>query len=549
MTELGNATWIPSGERFLYSWVHQPSNGMVKGAVLIAPPLAREQVISYRTLRVLAIRLAEQGWLAIRFGWTGTGESAEMPAAADITEVWQQDLAAVADFAAGLVGTDNLHAIGLRAGAALLAASKIDFKSRLLWEPIGGKTFLRQHSMLRHVSLEEAPIPASLGTELGGTIYLPEQALALSAVPNPRKLAASELPAGSQLVIEADQDVAKSIYAVASVFATVPPTSIQNLIDLLPETTASMALPNWVALQTVQLSVPGFAGQIIEEILEIGPQKLPAVLSRPADDAETAAGSAILVAASAEPKDGVTSLWVLAARRLAAQGLATIRAERRGSGDLGNPEALRDPNPYTHQAVEDIENVAHYLAARFEGPVTGIGLCAGAWLVGMASQKSPLDKVVMLNNVAWRDRVDYYERIYSENNVEEMLADERRSAAGQETKTLKSRIKSMLRRFGPYRLWLWLGKKTLTNAPEVLMDASSRNAELLMYFGDADYGIFSMERGQQGLKRLRKADRKISMRVDAPLDHALLGHESRLKAIEIIEEVLLTEPAQLKALR
>lgn len=548
MTELGLATWIPSGERFLYSWVHQPASGPVKGAVVIAPPLAREQVISYRTLRVLAIQLAEQGWLAIRFGWTGTGESAEMPESADVTEIWQQDLSAVAEFAAGLVGEDRLHAIGLRAGAALLAASDVDFQSRLLWEPIGGKTFLRQHSMLRHVSLEETPLPASMGTELGGTFYLPEQAQSLSALPNPRKVAAAELPLGSQLVIEADQDVAKSIYAVASVFATVPPESLRRLTQLLPDSSKNIVLPSWTPLQSVELRVPGFAASIVEEILEVGPQKLPAVLSRPSESL-AATGSAILVAASAEPKDGVTSLWVLAARRLAAQGIPTIRAERRGSGDLGKPEALRDPNPYTHEAVADIENVSSYLAARFAGPVTGIGLCAGAWLVGMASQNSPLDKVVMLNNVAWRDRIDYYNRIYSENNVEEMLAGERKSAAGEEAKNLKSRIKSLLRKFGPYALWLWLGRKTLTNAPEVLMDASSRDAELLMYFGAADHGIFSMDRGQEGLKRLQKAGRKISLRVTDPLDHALLGHESRLNAIEIIEEILLEQPARLTALR
>lgn len=149
MTELGVASWIPLPDRSLYSWVHRPQNGEAKGAVVIAPPLAREQVISYRTLRMLAIELARQGWVAIRFAWTGTGESAEMPEGADPAALWKEDLAAVTEFAGTLVGTDRVHAIGLRAGAALLAATEAPLQSRLLWEPVGGKIFLRQQSMLR----------------------------------------------------------------------------------------------------------------------------------------------------------------------------------------------------------------------------------------------------------------------------------------------------------------------------------------------------------------------------------------------------------------
>ncbi|WP_394940688.1 hypothetical protein [Psychromicrobium sp. YIM B11713] len=549
MTEFGTATWIPSGNRSLYSWVHLPKSGQAKGAVIIAPPLAREQVISYRTLRVLAIRLAQQGWVAIRFAWTGTGESAEMPESTDVVQTWQQDLASITDFAAQLVGKERVHAIGLRAGSALLAASDADFQSRLLWEPIGGKTFLRQQSMLRHVSLDETPVPTETGIELGGTIYLPHHAQSLSSVPHPGKLPAADLPRGSQIVIEKDQDVAKAFYAVASIFATVPTESVQNLIGLLPKNAQQIQLPEWSPLRTAEVSVPGFSQPILEEILELGPNKLPSVLSRPIELSQAAPGSALLVAASSEPKEGVTALWVLQARRLAAQGIPAIRAERRGSGDLGALEALRDPNPYTDEAIEDIKNVCAYLDDRFEGPVSGIGLCAGAWLVGMASKDSAMQKVIMLNNVAWRDQVAYYNRIYAELNVEELLAGERRSADGQEPKTFKSRVKSLLRKFGPYWLWLGLGKRAITNVPEVLMDFSSREAELILHLGPEDYRLFAMERGEEGLKRLLKQGRQIQLRMEQPLDHALLAHISRTKAIEIIESTLLQEPAEPSAIR
>lgn len=544
MAELGEASWISSGGNSLYGWVHRPSAAHVKGAVVIAPPLAREQVISHRTLRVLAIMLAQQGWVAIRFGWTGTGESAPMPANADVVETWQQDLQAVVGLAERLVGTQPVHAIGLRAGAALLASAPLSVHKRLLWEPIGGRMFLRQQSMLRAMSLPAEPVvPADAGLELNGTFYLPHQVASLSAVPDPAKAAAGALPAGSEVVFEADNDTGRKIHSVASIHATVPIDSLQKFIAGLPQPERLGQQATWSPVRQATLAVEGTGSRVIEEIVGVGPDQLPGVYCRPLGSSNSFENAAFLVAASAEPKDGVTALWVTAARRLAARGVPALRAERRGSGDLGCPEAVMDPNPYTLEAIEDTENTAAWLQAKTGGSVTGIGLCVGAWLVGMASEHSPIDRVVMLNNVAWRPDTAYFEQGYAALDPADYLLEALNAGGDKKNPTMKSRIKELLREKGPYPLWLALGRRSIANTPEVLMEISSRQAQLQMYFGPEDQQQFELERGPAGLQRLQRSGRSISSQQKLSLDHAVLGHESRLQTLEIIEGLFPTRPA------
>lgn len=546
MTELGEASWISSGNRSLHGWVHRPNGSRVKGAVVIAPPLAREQVISYRTLRVLAIMLAQQGWVAIRFGWTGTGESAPMPSTADVVQLWQEDLQSVVGLAEQIVGPGTVHAIGLRAGAALLASAPLNVDRRLLWEPVGGRMFLRQQSMLRAMSLPDEPLAGQdSGVEINGGLFLPHQVDSLSKVPNPAA-ASGMLPTGSEVVFETNTETGRKIHSVASIHAVVPVDSLQKFIDSLPVPAQPVAPREWAPVRTATLALEGTGRRIVEELVGVGPDNLPGVLCHPLGNTTEAEAAAFLVSASAEPKDGVTALWVTAARRLAAQGVPALRAERRGSGDLGFPEALMDPNPYTLEAIEDTENTAAWLHAQTGGAVTGIGLCVGAWLVGMASEHAPIDRVVMLNNVAWRPDTEYFNRAFDEWNVADDPVEVLSSAARDQRRqqSAKSKLKELLRAKGPYVLWRALGRRSIANTPEVLMDIGSRQSELHMYFGPVDYQHFLAERGPEGLRNLQCSGRVVMSHQEPTLDHSLMGHTSRMRSLAIIEG--LFGPAELK---
>lgn len=538
-TDHADASWITANGRSLYAWIHRPASLQSKGTVVLAPSLGREQVVSYRSLRVLAMMLAEQGWVAVRFAFSGTGESEDQPlepadgAPSWIVENWLEDLSAVVDFAQRVGGHQTVHGIGLRMGAALLA--EVDAPAlgmRLLWEPVAGKMFLRQHSTLRRLGLPDGPDPLPELMELGGLSLSQTQGAAVAQLPDPAKAGPK---AGHVIVKEADPKVAKLIYAAVSLWATTPIASLQRLIDQLP-TGSVEALPPFTPKTITTLRVPGYGAPVTEEIVLVGPDAVPAVYTSPVG--EIRGPAAQFAAASAEPKDGATSLWVQAARRLGARGIPAMRFERTGCGDLGHRNDVKDPNPYTPEAIRDSVNTAWWLLERTGRPATGIGLCAGAWLMAVTSDRAPLDRVVMINNVAWREQLGFYEQVYA-NMVPTVGVGALRNMESVLSKPgLKSRIKDALRDHGPYGLWLALGRAGKVNAPEVMMEMGSRSAELLLYFGSEDAELFTQEHGQEGLRRLRRAGRTIEVHQDLALDHALLAQRSRLNALAIIDDAM-----------
>lgn len=539
---LGEATWITGSGRALNAHVHRPDDGFSLGTVVLAPSIAREQVVSYRTLRVLAIMLAEQGYTAVRFAYSGTGESEDQPAETPgggpswIVEHWTEDLSAVFDFARRIGGHQTVHGIGLRLGAAMLMeAEPQGLGTRLLWEPVGGRMFIRQHATLRRMGLPEGPEPLPGMFELGGYTLSVEQAAAVEQLADPAKCG-DQLPDGAVLVKEDDTKVARKIYATVSLWATTPPESLQKLISRLPRL-EPVALPDWEPATTATISVPGFRVPVIEEHVKIGSKEIPAVYTSPVG--EIRGPAAQFAAASAEGKDGATALWVAAARRLAAQGIPAIRFERPGCGDLGRREDMIDPNPYTSEVVSASVDTAWWLMERTGRPATGIGLCAGAWLMATTSDRAPLDRVLMINNVAWRQQLSFYDGVYANMSPTKGVDALRNMESVVSQPGLKTRVKELLRSDGPYAVWLALGMAGKVNAPEVMMEIGSRSNELLLVFGAEDRKMFEQEKGTEGLRRLRRAGRSIEVRNDIELDHALLAEQSRRNAIAIVEDTML----------
>lgn len=532
----GQATWINHGATALHAWVHHPENGLSKGTVIIAPPMAREQVVSYRALRVLAMMLAEQGWVAVRFAWSGTGESGDLPATADLFEQWQGDLRAVIDFSAGFSGLGPTHGIGLRLGAAVLAAEEtLPLDARLLWEPEGGRRFLRIHQALRRISLQDSPSLADDGVELGGLHLSPSQAASLKTIPRPTALPG--LPLGAKIISEEDPLDAQLLFGVVSLHAKVPTKSLQQLIDLLPHTSGEHVVPAWEA-NTTALTINADGSTFIEEILEIGPDRIPAVYSQPdtANPPLVPTTAALFVAASSEPKDGATALWVHAARKLAAHGVPALRAERPGCGDLGERSALKDPNPYTQEIINGVAEAGQWLRKRSGLPVTGIGLCSGAWTLAEAAGDGGFERVVMINNVAWRNHLPYWRRTYQaikSDNLQDDMSDPD-DTFQEGSLSLKHSVKAFLRDKSPYWLWLAMSRRGWANAPEVVLDKASRTAEVIMHMGTDDLAQFNKNRGPSGLQRLTQRGRRIDIQAHQQMDHALLAETSRRITVQLI---------------
>ncbi len=126
-----------SRERQLCGYYHEPTLPD-RGNVLLCQPWGIEYQFAHRTMRFLATRLARQGWHALRFDYSGTGDSWGDTTVSDLA-VWTEDILRAADELSGIGGLGPLSLVGLRLGGTMAAsaAPRLDAIHKLvLWDPI-----------------------------------------------------------------------------------------------------------------------------------------------------------------------------------------------------------------------------------------------------------------------------------------------------------------------------------------------------------------------------------------------------------------------------
>lgn len=590
---LGTARWLPGGVygEALAVHVHRPSEGPVRAAIVLAPPVGREQVISYRTLRVLAIRAAARaGAVVLRPSWSGVGESTgRLPA--DPAGAWHEDLLRLIAAAREAAPGAAVSVIGLRLGAAVAAGALQHPEAAertVLWEPVDGRRFVREHRALRRMS---EGLPPAEGIELPGLSLSAEQAASLAALRLPSDQAlhgrgdVSILRAAAQ-----DRVGAERMYAVASRDARVPLEVLDRVIALAVPSSEERTAQRSSAgasgserhhAQTATAPAPELAWPrhwdsplrdgllaVRSEFVTIGPHRLPGVLTRPepgqapeAQASRPSSGAAwgrdggpssghaaglLLIAADAEPMDGPTGLWARMARELAGQGMTVLRAERRGIGEAGDPSCLREPMPYTEEAVEDVNRSAAWLRRRVDGPVAASGLCSGAWMALRCAAE--LDLVILINNIAWSPEGGYYWRYYRDGAMQRLLGGRERLSRDPEGRRarLKERLKAM-RAAVLRRAPLWLLEAAARTGQVQSVSQMFRDSSAMppvdLHLGDGDRETFDMAGGLRQVSALRRRGFCLRVMFLGEADHALLADTSRQRAAAALRRSLgLPEP-------
>ncbi len=118
-----------------------------RSGVVICNPLGQEYIRSHRSLRQLAVKLADFGFHVLRFDFFGTGDSAGELEAGNVQH-WVQDIAAAVEELKDYSDIQQISMIGLRLGAALSvlcndAANTIE--RAVLWDPVvDGEMYLQE---------------------------------------------------------------------------------------------------------------------------------------------------------------------------------------------------------------------------------------------------------------------------------------------------------------------------------------------------------------------------------------------------------------------
>jgi alpha-beta hydrolase superfamily lysophospholipase len=130
----------------IFATYHPPVGGGGRSLTVICAPLFSEYMRSQLALRELSIALAASGQHVLRFDYRGTGDSSgELPevAVAD----WIEDIQQALREGRELTGSDQVHIVGVRAGALLACravGARDEVRSVVLWDPVpDGTEYLR----------------------------------------------------------------------------------------------------------------------------------------------------------------------------------------------------------------------------------------------------------------------------------------------------------------------------------------------------------------------------------------------------------------------
>jgi uncharacterized protein len=217
--------YFGGGDQALFGVLHEPTGQAARDAVVLCHAFAEEKLWAHRIFVEFARELAARGHAALRFDFSGNGDSdGEFAQSSLESNIGDLDRA-IAELKAHL-RRDHVTLLGLRLGAvaAAVAAHRRDDISRLiLWNPIvDGRRYIQellrvniatQSAVYAHVSADREELVAQMragqtvnidGYELGLSMY--EQVSAID-------LRRPHAFAGPCLIVQADRNPAARIPA------------------------------------------------------------------------------------------------------------------------------------------------------------------------------------------------------------------------------------------------------------------------------------------------------------------------------------------------
>ncbi|NIJ28151.1 alpha/beta superfamily hydrolase [Sphingomonas insulae] len=390
-----------------FGWIHARSGaaaGATPAGVVLCPAFAQEEVCTHHGMMALADRLAAAGVPAIRFDYRDTGDGI-----GDGDGVALDRLVADARSAAAVLrdqcGVGAIVMAGVRLGAAvaLLAADGVDDVGALaLIAPVlSGHAFLRETRASASVAslsgLDPVPPadsdlplntngfhwPAAFQRQVAGIDLTGAPAPACPAllIPargdrRPGKLAATWRDAGAAVTelpfpdYEGWMQDPTTNQSPAATFA-----AITAWVAGLTPSPASV--PTRPMATSVPIALTLADHDWVEEPVRFGPgQVLFGILCRPRSIA-AAPVAALLLHEGSTHHIGNGRAYVRLARRLAAEGHASLRMDLTGMGDSPAGENTRHPHYDPERIAEGVAGIDRLAEAGF-ARVVAFGLCSGA---------------------------------------------------------------------------------------------------------------------------------------------------------------------------
>jgi alpha-beta hydrolase superfamily lysophospholipase len=441
------------GPRQLFGWLHWParaSRGSI--GVVICKPFGFESLCGQRGLRVMAEAAADCGVPALRFDYSGCGDSQDLEPRADQIENWIQDVLAAVAHLRERTGVKQVCLVGVRLGALLaaLAATRSDSIHGLyLFAPVvSGKRYLKElrAAQLAQNNTEDAGELAAGNDgsdpgagEFGGFILsaaslatLAEIDLVKSTAP-PRVAALfiadrSDLPAAQKWSAQLTASGLNTHYAqvpgfvemslVAPHWAAVPTVMIDSLrawlrglrgdaVNADEGTVSDAGTPPILIDSATVLPLSGMGEGSPVTIREVpvaiqSGASVFGIVTEP-DQSEKRRRAVILLNTGVDYHMGVSRTYVTLARDWARSGYHVLRMDLTGIGDSGTAPGQQRDVVYSAAALDDVRAAVEFMRNRFGvNSVTLAGVCSGAYhSLRAAAAGLPVNQILMVNPLTY----------------------------------------------------------------------------------------------------------------------------------------------------
>lgn len=494
--------------------------------VVLCAPLGQEGVIAYRGLRLLADELGRRGMATVRYDPPGRGDAAPCDDPSGVFEG--------ARSAATLLrqaGCTRIAFVGLSSAALAAAAVAEPRDVVVLWSPpSSGRQWLRRARALATIMLgpdrTEDGIESLIGLELTQA-----QADALAGVELVR-------PAGSPtLVVSRRGESVPAGYAgsdVVEVDDVVTFLDVSSNASILPVSSVRL-IADWLGTlagsETTVLREPVLADELVlpqatERIRLLGPDRLFAIETRPRPDRRDAP-MVVLHSGAAEHRVGPGDFQVELARVLAGDGLATLRVDRRGTGETGPVSPDLPDLMYAGEWADDQANVVDALGLPGDR-LAFSGMCSGAWVAAQPSV----------------ERSRLYLAIHpARYELDAMEPGEFADVVAPSVVTGGVRLWAQNR----YRRWAptWLRRLRArshggTDASAFLERVSEQSDHVVMVFSEVDHEIFRQVGGEELITDLPNIE-TVEL---ATVDHPMFARRTRQVMLTEVRERIVRAFAQ-----
>lgn len=562
-----------------FGWLHQASG---KRAVVICPALGVESLILHRFVRRLAMNLADAGLPTLRFDYCRTGNSLGEDGEPGEFGAWLDSIRAAAAYMRQVVGAAEITVVAFRAGG-LLAAAAAPLAGpfvRFAWvDPvISGKIYLRQQRALiafmadagnlvpewAKAGRADTPPPDPDQLESAGFVYSGDAVRALGRIDLPGLPCAPAPRVGlfGRSGLERDTGMLDKLRALGAQVETRVLPGFDNFewnptFAVLPEDVFA-SLVGWLAEGAPQSSrvTPAISGDVTLDTPDFTerPARFGAagalfgILCTP----RGAAGDAIVLIANhgANHHIGWARMYTSLARRLARQGLATLRLDLSGMGDSATRSGHLVGALYENTGHSDLSAAADYVQTLGYSRICALGHCSGGHQVFHAAARDPRFCQFVAVNVKrfyWNPgdsiqddlRTDvrasswYYSRIFDRATLMRLLKGQV-NATGIGRALLNRGLRKLA---GPILRLIAPRPETGYTVVQAFRRFAARGGRALLIYSDGDSALdeLSLHAGRLGrrvtrlpgvhLEMIRDADHNITARWSRDIYFALLEKE------------------------